>query len=185
MKFPANKGFDPEVIKEHEARIKASGRNFLTIDADESNDEYQHFYFVGKYKGRVTIFDAVVYTLRLHHQSELFELAEQKAIEQFPHYRKITSNDEESGEARPADEQEEEIGLFLAEVIAELEEEGEVKVKEHLETDSAHEFGIGLDAGLNVERITPELISKLIRDFNAGTLILDETLVTFETEQED
>jgi hypothetical protein len=59
-----------------------------------------------------------------------------------------------------------------------------VKVKEHLEIDPNIDFGIGLDAVLNVEEITSKVIEKFIRDFNEDTLSLDKTLYSFQTEDE-
>ena len=48
-------------------------------EEDEHNDEYTHFYFIGLYEGREVIYDTVMYTLRLQHESELFEIAEHRA----------------------------------------------------------------------------------------------------------
>ena len=72
----------------------------------------------------------------------------------------------------------------MAEVIMELEEEDQVKVKEHVEIDPHIEFGIGLDAGLNVEKISAKVIEKFIKDFNEDTLSLDKTLYSFQLEDE-
>src|SRR5271154_2676616 len=181
MKLMDNKGFDPAVIKDYKARIKSSGKNYLLVESDENNDEYIHFYFVGKYEGREVIYDAAAYTLRLQHQSELFEIAEHRAAVHFPQYRKIAYKEDENGNLQPLDELEEEIGLFMAGVILEMEEEGHVKVKEHVDLDPHTDFGIGFDAGLNVETVTSKVIEKLIRDFNEDDLHLDDTLVTFQT----
>ncbi len=180
-----NKGFDPVVIKEYKARIKSGGKTFSFVASDENNnDEYAHFYFIGKYEGRDVVYDAVLYTLRLDHQSELYEVAEHRAAKHFPQFKKITYKEDENGNLQPLDELEEEIGLYMAEVIMELEEEDQVKVKEHVEIDPNTDFGIGLDAGLNVEKITPRVIEKFIKDFNEDTLSLDSTLYSFQLEDE-
>lgn len=184
MKTIENKGFDAVVIADYKDRIKAEGRSFIAVDSEETNDECAHIYFIGKYEGREVIYDAVIYTLRLQHQSELFEIAEHKAAVHFPQYKKITYKEDENGNLQPLDELEEEIGLYIAEVIMDLEEEGEVKVREHVDIDSKIEFGIGLDAGLHTEKITPKLIEKFIREFNEDTLILDPSLYSFQTEDE-
>ncbi len=184
MKVMENKGFDLLAIQDYRARIKSGGEAFLFVESDENNDEYSHFYFIGKYEGREVLYDTVLYTLRLQHQSELFEIAEHKAAKHFPQYKKITYEEDENGNLQPLDELEEEIGLFMAEVIMELEEEDQVKVKEHVDIDTKIDFGIGLDAGLNVEKITPKVIGKFIKDFNEDTLLLDETLYSFQTENE-
>ncbi len=85
-----------------------------------------------------------------------------------------------NGNLKALDDLEEEIGLYMAEVMVELEVEGDVKVKEHVDLDLGHEFGIGVDAGLNVEVITPELIERFIKDFNLDTLNLDTSLYSFQ-----
>ena len=177
MESEKNKGFDPAIIKEYRAKMKSAGSTYLLDDEDENTDEYAHFYFVGKFEGREVIYDAVIYTLRLHHESELYEIAEHRAAKHFPEYKKITYDEDENGNLEALDPLEEEIGLFMAEVIMELEEEEAVKVKEHIEIDSNAEFGVSLDVGLHVEKITPKIIEKFIKDYNEDNLKLDDTLI--------
>lgn len=184
MKLPDNQGFDPTIIGEYKARIRSGRDGFLFSESDEHRDEYAHFHFIGKFEGKEVIYDAVLYTLRLQHQSELLEIAEHRAARHFPQYKKITYKEDENGNLQPLDELEEEIGLFMAGVILELEEEDQVKVREHIEIDPKIDFGIGLDAGLNVEKITAKVIEKFIRDFNEDSVTLDETLYSFQTEDE-
>ena len=157
----------------------------LLDEEDESTDEYVHFYFIGKFEGREVIYDAVIYTLRLHHESELYEIAEHRAAKHFPEYKKITYDEDENGNLAALDPLEEEIGLFMAEVIMELEEEESVKVKEHVELDCNTDFGISLDVGLHVEKITPKVIEKFIKDFNEDNLKLDDTLYSFQTQDQE
>jgi hypothetical protein len=180
-----NKGFDPQVIGEYEARMKAEGRAYVFDDEDENSDEYAHFYFLGKFEGKDVIYDTVIYTLRLQHESEMFEIAEHRAAKHFPEYKKISYEEDENGNLEALDPLEEEIGLFMAEVIMELEEEETVKVKEHVDMDAHSPFGVSLDAGLHVEKITPKVIEKFIRDFNEDTLQLDKTLYSFQTQDEE
>ncbi len=180
-----NKGFDKETISEYKKKIIASGKNFILDEEDENSDEYVHFFFIGTHEGDEVVFDSVLYTLRLQHESELFDVAEQRAAKQFPHYEKISYEEDENGDLKTLSSQEEEIGLYLAEVMVELQEEDSVKVSEHVDLDIDHEFGIGLDAGLNIEFVTPEIIQRFIEDFNADTLSLDETLYSFQMESDD
>jgi len=180
-----NKGYDTATIQEYQARMQAEGRPYLYDDEDESGEEYAHFYFVGKFEGRDVIYDTVIYTLRLQHESELYEIAEHRAAKHFPEYKKITYDEDENGNLENLDPLEEEIGLFMAEVIMELEEDEAVKVKEHVDVDANVEFGISLDVGLHVEKITPKVIEKFIREYNEDTLKLDETMYTFQTQEQD
>jgi hypothetical protein len=185
MKHSENKGFDSSVIEDYRAKIKLSGQSFLSIDSAENSDEYAHFYFVGKFEGKEVIYDAALYTLRLHHESELFEIAERKAAQHFPGYQKINYKEDEKGNLQQPDELEEEIGLYIAEVIAELEEEDQVKVREHVDLDLKIEFGIGLDAGLQVEKMTAAVINQFVKVFNENKLALDETLYSFQMDDEE
>lgn len=164
------------------SKVLKSANNFLMIDPKDNSDEYVNFYFVGMYEGKEVVYDAVMYTLRLHHNSELYEIAEHKAAKRFPKFKKINYEEDENGDLKLLDDNEEEIGLFMAETIMELEEEGEVKVKEHADVDVHLDFGIGLDIGLNIDEITTSDITSFIQKYNEDTLELDETLYSFESE---
>lgn len=177
-----NQGFNVSVIKDYQRKINASGKIFLMDEEDENSDEYMHFYFIGFYEGKEVIYDAVMYTLRLQHESELFEIAEHRAAQHFPEYKKIIYEEDENGNLENLDPMEEEIGLFMAEVIVELEEEEAVKVKEHVDIDMNTDFGVALDVGLQLESITAKEIERFIKNFNEATLKLDETLYSFQTQ---
>ncbi|AYB33270.1 hypothetical protein [Chryseolinea soli] len=180
-----NDGFDPQYIADYKAKMTAAGKNYLLDEEDENSDEYAHFYFVGKFEGRDVIYDTVIYTLRLQHESEMYEIAEHRAAQHFPAYKKITYDEDENGNLEALDPLEEEIGLFMAEVILELEEEEAIKVKEHIDTDPHAEFGVSLDVGLHVETITPKVIEKFIKEYNEDSVRLDETLYTFQTQDQE
>lgn len=179
-----NKGFDTATIAEFKSRIEASNQNFIVVESEDNSDEYVNFNFVGMYEGKEVIYDAVMYTLRLHHLSEIYEVAEHKAAQNFPEFKRIKYEEDENGDLEALDDLEEEIGLFIAETIMELEEEGEIKVKEHVEIDDSTEFGIGLDIGLNKDTIDSNTISKFVDDYIEDHLQLDETLYTFHTQDE-
>lgn len=177
-----NEGFDPGTIEDYKSQMKALGKVYVEHSEDERSDEYAHFYFVGLYEGREVIYDTVMYTLRLQHESELFEIAEHRAAQHFPEYRKISYEEDENGNLAALDPLEEEIGLYIAEVIMELEEEEAVKVREHVDLDVNTDFGVALDVGLRRDKITSADIEKFIRDFNEDTLNLDENMYSFQTE---
>lgn len=173
-----------QLLEDYKMKINASGRPYLLVENEETSDEYAHFYFIGKYEGKEVVYDAVLYTLRLQHESELFEIAEHEAAKHFPEYKKISYQEDENGNMETLDDLEEEIGLFMAEVIMELEEEEQVKVKEHVDIDANLDFEIGIDAGLHVDQITPKVIEKFITEFNEDTLQLDDSLYSFQTEDQ-
>ncbi len=180
-----NKGFDTDIILQYKQRMQADGKDYLLSEEDESTEEYAHFLFIGKYEGEEVIYDAALYTLRLQHESELFEIAELRAAKHFPEYKKISYDEEETGNVKMPGNLEEEIGMFMAEVIVSLEEEGEVQVQEHIDIDDELDFGIGLDVGLNVDEVTPAVITRFITLFNNDTLTLDPLHYSFQTEPDE
>ncbi|EMR00950.1 hypothetical protein [Cesiribacter andamanensis] len=180
-----NKGFDPAVIADYRSRMQAKKQNYLIIESEDNSEDYINFNFIGEHEGKEVVFDAVLYTLRLHYHSELYELAEHKAAQRFPNYKNIRYEEDENGDLKALNDEMEEIGLYMAEVMMELEDEEAVKVQEHVYLDPNLDFGVGLDAALNVDTITPKVISRFIEQFNADTLELDETLYSFVEEEED
>ena len=175
-----NEGFDPKTIKEYQSKMNDQG--FFIVEAEDNGDEYVNFIFIGEYKGKAVIYDAVIYTLRLNHHSELYEIAEEQTSDKYPEFNAMTYSVDENGDLSELTEKEEEIGLFMTELILELEDEGEVKVKEHVDVDTSVDFGISLDIGLNVVEVSDDVIANFVRQFNANTLKLDDTLYAFETE---
>jgi hypothetical protein len=181
----SNEGFSPEKIKDYKSKMEKKKQNFLIADSDDNSDEYMNFYFIGMFEGKEVVYDAVMYTLRLHHLSEVYEVAEHKAAKHFPEFKSINYDEDENGDLLALDDLQEEIGLFMAETIMEIEDEDEIKVKEHVEIDPNIDFGIGLDVGLNVEQVSKEVISSFIKDYNDDSLKLDETLYSFQTQDEE
>src|SRR5690554_7361969 len=74
------------------------------------------------HEGREVIYDAALYTLRLHHSSEVYELAEHRAAKKFPNFKGIHYEEDENGNLKPLSADEEEIGLYITEMIMELED---------------------------------------------------------------
>ncbi|MEX2513025.1 MAG: hypothetical protein WD398_08975 [Cyclobacteriaceae bacterium] len=180
-----NEGFLTETITALRKELKASGNNYKLVPSEDNSDEFVNFYFIGKYEGREVIYDAVLYTLRLHYNSELYELAEHEVAKKFPEYKGINYEEDENGNLKPLKSEEEEIGWYITELIMDLEEEGTVKVQEFVDIDTHHDYGIGLDAALNCEQIDGKVITAFINDFNNDTLELDDTFYTFESEDEE
>ncbi|KPQ19043.1 MAG: hypothetical protein HLUCCX10_04040 [Algoriphagus marincola HL-49] len=180
-----NPGFSPEEIANLKAKLKRIGKPYQLVEDAENSDEYVNFYFIGMYEGKEVIYDAALYTLRLHHASEVYELAEHEAAKKFPDFNGIRYEEDENGNLLPLSSEEEEIGWFITEMIMEIEEEETVKVQEFIDIDTNHDFGIGLDAALNLEHIDDSTIRKFILEYNEDTISLDETLYSFQSEEED
>ncbi len=179
-----NKGFDKKEITEFKKKISVGNGLYLLNSEEENTDDFVNFFFLGKYEGKDVIYDAALYTLKLHHQSEMYEIAEHEAAKKFPHFKKITYEEDEFGDIKTLDDLEEEIGLFMSEKMMEMEEEETVKVQEFCELDPNLSYGIGLDAALNYDHIDDTLIRRFIKEFNDDSLELDTTLYSFQMEED-
>jgi hypothetical protein len=185
MKYK-NEGFNPEIIDALKKELKSLKKEFKVIEGDDENsDEFVNFLFVGMFEGKEVIYDAALYTLRLHHASEVFELAEHEAAKKFPNYKGIKYEEDDDGNLKPLTSEEEEIGWFITEIIMDIEEEETVKVQEFIDLDTNHDYGLGLDAALNVDFIDDSIIETFIKEFNEDTIKLDDTLYAFQSEEED
>ncbi len=180
-----NKGFDPIAIQDLKNELKTLNKNFKIIPDEENSEEFVNFYFIGFYEGKEVIYDAALYTLRLHHASEVYELAEHEAAKKFPNFRTISYEEDENGNLKPLSSEEEEIGWYITETIMEIEEDETVKVQEFLDIDTHHDFGIGIDAALNIDFINDKVINDFIKNFNEDTLVLDETYYSFMSDDEE
>ena len=180
-----NAGFDPEEISKLRKELEKLGASYKIIPDEENSEEFVNFYFIGMYEGREVIYDAALYTLRLHHSSEVYELAEHKAAKKFPNFNGISYEEDDDGNMLPLTSEQEEVGWFITEIIMDIEEEESIKVQEFVDIDTNHDFGIGLDAALNVDHIDNKVIKKFILDFNDDTLTLDDTAYSFQSEEED
>ncbi len=100
-----NEGFDPVIIKEY--RSKMNDQGFMLTESEDNGEEYVNFMFVGKYKNKEVIYDAVIYTLRLKHHSELYELAEERTSQKYPEFNAMTYSMDENGDLSNVTEKEE------------------------------------------------------------------------------
>ncbi len=176
-----NKGFDKEEIEKLKAECREEGAEYVFVeDEDDLDDsgEFVHFQFVGQKDGQDVIYDTLLFTLHMHYNSLVYEEAESKVMKIHKDY---VPYDLRTAGYTPDEEAEQ----LLEEFIEEIEEEETLKVAEFIETDEEFEFGIGLEVALNVEEITPDIISRFIQDFNGGRLKLDKTLYSFKNDIEE
>jgi len=183
-----NPGFDPEEIAQLKKECKAERLNFIYVadeleDEEEENNEHAHVQFVGYYKEKEVVYDALIYTLRLHHSTLVYDAALERLKKEMPHY---VSQDERTGDEKITEEEDEEAELLLTEFIEEIEENEEITVREHVEIDDQFEYGVGLEVGLNKTEINEKTINDFIIRFNSGRIQLDPTLYSFTgSEDED
>ncbi len=181
-----NEGFDPEEINALKDECQQEGKSFIYVEDDDLDvleaGECVHIQFAGQYQGQEVIFDTLVYTLRLHHSSLVYEMAVEQVQKTFPTY---VPPEERKSNYKITPELEEEAETALAEIIDEIEETETVKVQEHVDVDLESDYGIALDVCLNVEEITDEVIEDFISHFRANTLSLDTTLYSFTSEEDE
>ena len=180
-----NPGFDPEEIAQLRRECKAERSNFIHVDdefeEEEENNEHAHVQFVGIYKDAEVIYDALIYTLRLHHSTLVYDEALERLKKEMPNY---ISQDERPENYKISAEEEEDAEMLLTEFIEEIEENEEITVREHVEIDDKFEYGVGLEVGLNKTEITDKVIDEFIAVFNAGRVQLDPTLYSFTGSEE-
>lgn len=177
--------FRSDTIEKVKDELAKSGASYVVNDCEDNSEDFLQFLFIGKHEGKEVLFDAAAYTLHLHHESELYDTAEREAIKRFPEYRALILKGVEVQEGMLPAALEEEIGIYLTETMMDLEEEEAIKVKENLELDDELDHRVGLDISLHVEKISPQVVEKFIREFNSGTLKLDPTLYSFQSDDED
>jgi hypothetical protein len=182
-----NPGFDPEEIAQLKRECKAERLNFVYVtdefeDEEEENNEHAHVQFVGFYKDKEVVYDALIYTLRLHHSTLVYDAALERLKLQMPDY---ISPDERSETDVVDFDKDEEAEILLTEFIEEIEENEEISVREHVEVDDKFDYGIGLEVGLNKTEINEKVINDFIIRYNSGRLQLDPNVYSFSTEDED
>ncbi|MGD1843270.1 MAG: hypothetical protein ACFB0B_20610 [Thermonemataceae bacterium] len=154
--------------------IQADGKGWIYNSEVEHNSEFVHIFFVGLLRGKEVLFDTTICTLYLHYASLLFEMADEQLQQQNPDY---AGWDSLEGNNTQLDEQ-------RAELIAELEASGQIKVQEQVEVTEESEEVVVLDVYLNAPQITSEMISRFVPSYKSGKLKLDHTLYSFSLEEE-
>ncbi len=181
-----NEGYDPEEISALKDECQQEGKSFVFVEDDDldvlEEGECAHIQFPGKYQGEEVIFDALVYTLRLHHSSLVYEMALEQVRKTYPEY---VPPEDRKPTYKITPELEEEAETALTEIIDEIEETETVKVQEHVDVDMESDYGIALDVCLNVDEVTDEVIEDFIKRFTGNTLSLDTTLYSFTNEEEN
>ena len=181
-----NEGYDPEEISALKDECQQEGKSFVFVEDDDldvlEEGECAHIQFPGKYQGEEVIFDALVYTLRLHHSSLVYEMALEQVRKTYPEY---VPPEDRKASYKITPELEEEAETALTEIIDEIEETETVKVQEHVDVDMESDYGIALDVCLNVDEVTDDVIEDFIKKFTSNTLSLDTTLYSFTNEEEN
>lgn len=181
-----NQGTNQNEILKLKNEFAETGKPYRFVDEDEVSEEMAEFFFIGNYEGREVILDCLLGTLRLAYESNLLELAEKRTKEKFPEFRGFDFEIDEQGNAIGEDyEESEEIEAYKAFVMYEIEEAGDANVAESVSYDESFEYGVGMEAYLNVPEINEEVLLRFISDFNSGNLKLDPVRYSFESEDDE
>lgn len=152
--------------------------------AEEQNEDSAVFFFDGIYKGKKAIFDVFLMPLSFHYMALAEEIADQEVQKIFPEYKGYDSVNKLS------EKKMEEIWEKKAEIIAEIEAEGDLKVQEFIEIDDSdfeEEQGdliVLLTAALNIDEVNKEVIDKFVKDYKNNSLQLDENLYSFSIDED-
>lgn len=167
-----NIGYNPENIAQIKQAAAQAGFSFVLNDQQENDEQSAYVYFVGKNDGKEVIFDTFIYTLRAEYELQLYEVAEARLREKFPNLKNL-------------DEATEDHINYLDMIVDDIEQEDEISVMEFINVDEAVDFGVAIDVCLNVDTITTEVIEKFVKDFNNGTLDLDDEEYSFSPYAEE
>jgi len=181
----SNLGFDPGEIEKFKTDLAKTGKPFQYVEEEEVSGDMAEFMFLGSYEGRPVIYDCLLGTLQLAYESNLLEMAEAKAKEKFPDYKGFDFEIDERGNGVAQFEESEEVEDYKAYAMYEIEEAGGANVAEYVELNPEFEFGIGLEAYLNLAEITEADIVKFIEDFNSNSLKLDPVRYSFESDDDE
>jgi hypothetical protein len=161
-----NSGYNPENIKQIKQAAAQAGFSFVLNDQQENDEQSAYFYFVGQNDGKEVLFYTFISTLRAEYELQLYELAEGRLREKFPNLKNLEEATEDQIN-------------YLDMLVDDIEQEDEISVVEFINVDEAVEFGVAIDVCLNVDTITTEVIEKFVKDFNSGSLDLDDEEYSF------
>lgn len=181
-----NQGINPEEILKLKQEFASTGKPYRFVDEEEVSEEMAEFFFIGEHKGQQVVFDCLLGTLRLAYESNLLELAEARTKEKFPDYKGFDFDVDEAGNAIGEEHEEsEEVEAYKAFAMYEIEEAGDANVAESVGFDESFDYGVGMEAYLNVPEINEEVLLRFISDFNSGNLKLDPVRYSFESEDDE
>lgn len=152
--------------------------------SEEQNEEAAFFFFAGIHKGKEVIFDVFMMPLALHYMALAEEIADQEVQKLFPEYQGYENAD------RLPEKKMDEIWEKKAEIMAEIEAEGDLKVQEFIEIDDTEieeakdDLIVMLTVVLNIDEVSKQTIDKFVKEYKNNTFQLDENLYSFSIEDE-
>ncbi|MBX2840667.1 MAG: hypothetical protein KTR26_02775 [Flammeovirgaceae bacterium] len=164
-----NKGFDPKEIQAIKDKCAKKNKSFILREGKDSlQEEGANFLFVGEYEGKEVIIDAFLYTLEMEFFSEVIDDAIELVKEEKPKF-KDADFDVLDGEHID----------FMEEIADKLAEDDDYKVQEFIDFDDDCDYGVAMDACLNIPEVNEAEIEKFVIAYKSGSLTLDKTFYAF------
>lgn len=168
----------PSEIRQH---VQATPGQPVVLEPLTDDSEYARVLFSRVTGNEIKYYDLFVMTLRLHYEEELHLQAEEAARQVFPDFDTLVGSE---GEPTPAEaDRLEEISLFLAEKVEELEGEGEIKVREFMDRREIAPDVFEIEIALHVPVITQAVIDSVTAALQNDRVNLDPTLYSFQVEE--
>jgi hypothetical protein len=168
-----NKGLEKAEVERVKALCRKAGKNFIYNTEEERDENFAHFFFIGKHEGKEAVFNGFMFSLEMEYISTLYDEAQAVLLERMPN---LTEEDLEVESV--------EIIEQIEDIVSELEDAGEIQVQEFVELDDSVEYGVGVNVCLNLLEVTDEDIENFVDAYNNGTLELDETAYSFDFDDE-
>ena len=159
-------------IEKLRQKCVAAGKSFIYNPNEEMDEDKQsaNFYFIGKNKAKEVIFEAFLMTSRFDYQMCLMEEAENKMLEKYPELEGVDYDDYTEAQQD-----------LYEDFCDQVYENDLIKVQEFVEVfDEGNPHQLSMEASLNVREINDKVIEQFVRDYNAGSLELDDRLHTFD-----
>lgn len=168
-----NKGLEKSEVERIKSLCKKEGKNFIYNKEEERDDNFAHFFFIGMHEGKEVVYNGFLFSLEMEYISSLYDAAQEVLLERMPN---LTEEDLEVESVEVIEQ--------IEDIVAELEEEGEVQVQEFVEMDESVEYGIGVNACFNLLEVTDKDIEKFVVEFNEDRIELDPTAYSFDFDEE-
>ena len=168
-----NKGLENKEVERIKALCKKEGKNFIYNTEEERDENFAHFFFVGEHEGKEVVFNGFMFSLEMEYISSLYDAAQEVLLERMPN---LTEDDLDTDSI--------EIVGQLEDIVAEIEDAGEIQVQEFVELDESVDYGIGINVCLNLLEVTDQDIEDFVDQINKDELELDPTAYSFDFDEE-
>ncbi|OHX67774.1 hypothetical protein [Flammeovirga pacifica] len=160
-----------KLLNNVKSACQAAGKSFIYSSPEENDDSQVQFQFISTKGGEEKLMDAFLYTLEMEYVMKLHEEAVQHVINENP---KFADADFDTMDGPHMD--------AVDEAIVTLSKDDTYDVGEFVEERPEDEEGNGtpIDICLHVAEVTDEVVEKFVKEYNDGSLKIDETVRSFD-----